>query len=231
MIINVLASGSKGNAYFIDNDTPLLLEAGIRFKDIQQDLDFQVSRMAGCLISHEHMDHAKAAKNMLRGGVDCYLSKGTVEALGLCGHRVHVIEALRQFRIRDWAILPFQTIHDATEPLAFLMANRKGDKILYATDTEYIAYRFVGLTHILIECNYSMKILRDNVASKAVDKDLKRRVIQSHMSLETLIDFLKANDLSKIEEIWLLHLSDTNSDAEGFRRTIRELTGKVVKVA
>jgi len=159
------------------------------------------------------------------------MSKGTSEVLGLNGHRVHIIEALKQFRIRDWAILPFQTIHDATEPLAFLMANQKGDKILYATDTEYIAYRFTGLTHILIECNYSMKILQNNVANKTVDKDLKRRVIQSHMSLETVCGFLKANNLSKVKEIWLLHLSDTNSDAEGFRRTIRELTGKVVKVA
>lgn len=45
------------------------------------------------------------------------------------------------------------------------------------------------------------------------------------------IDELKANDLSKVREIWLLHLSDGNSDAERFKREVMELTGKPVYIA
>lgn len=44
------------------------------------------------------------------------------------------------------------------------------------------------------------------------------------MSLETCIELLKANDLSKVKEIHLIHLSDSNSDAEEFRRTIEDMT-------
>jgi hypothetical protein len=51
------------------------------------------------------------------------------------------------------------------------------------------------------------------------------------MSLETCKGFLRANDLSRVQEIWLLHLSDANSDAARFKREIQELTGKVVYVA
>ncbi|MNU00815.1 hypothetical protein D3C72_2440420 [compost metagenome] len=44
-------------------------------------------------------------------------------------------------------------------------------------------------------------------------------------------DFLKANDTREVDEIWLLHLSDGNSDAELFKREIQELTGAAVQVA
>ena len=226
------ASGSTGNCYWLtDGSTPLLLEAGIQFKEIQKQLNFRVSELAGCLISHEHKDHSKAVPDMMKAGVNCYMSQGTVEALDVTGHRIHIIKAKQQFQLGTWTILPFETQHDAAEPLGFLMVNQGGDKLLYATDTYYIRYRFAGLTHVMIECNYSLDILRANVAAGLVEPALKNRILQSHFSLEHVKDFLKANDLSKVREIWLLHLSDGNSDAERFKREIQELTGKPVYVA
>ena len=208
----------------------MLLEAGIPFRRIQQGLNFKVSQLAGCLITHEHQDHSKAAKDMLRAGIDCYMSEGTATALKLTGHRVHVVKATEQFQVGNWQIKPFATIHDAAEPLGFLMASR-GVKMLYATDTEYIPNRFRGLTHILVECNYSREIVKRLMAAGELDMELWRRVIQCHMSLETVEGFLKTNDLSQVQEIWLLHLSNGNSDANQFKRTIQGLTGKVVKIS
>ena len=167
----------------------------------------------------------------MRAGIDCYMSRGTAEALGISGHRLHIIKAKQQFRIGTWTILPFETQHDATEPLAFLLANQDGDKMLYATDTYFIRYRFRGLTHIAVECNYSLDILRSNVEAGTVDKALKNRILKSHFSLENVKKFLLANDLSKVEAIFLLHLSDGNSDAERFKREIQALTGKPVYIA
>ena len=227
-----LASGSRGNCYWLtDGSTPLLLEAGIQFKEIQKQLNFRVSELAGCLISHEHKDHSKAVPDMMKAGVNCYMSQGTVEALDVTGHRIHIIKAKQQFQLGTWTILPFETQHDAREPVGVILANQDGDKLLYATDTYYIRYRFAGLTHVMIECNYSLDILRANVAAGLVEPALKNRILQSHFSLEHVKDFLKANDLSKVREIWLLHLSDGNSDAERFKREIQELTGKPVYVA
>jgi phosphoribosyl 1,2-cyclic phosphodiesterase len=173
-------------------------------------------------------DHSKAVKDIMRTGIDCYISAGTVEALGLSGHRLHIIKAKQQFKIGTWTMLPFDTQHDAAEPLGFLLANQAGDKLLYATDTYYIRYKFHGLTHIMVECNYSLDILKRNVDAGAVPKELKSRILKSHFSLENVKRFLQANDLSKVQEIWLLHLSDNNSNAERFKREIQELTGKMV---
>lgn len=223
----MLASGSSGNAYFVsDGKTPLLLEAGIPFRLIKRGLNFQVCQIAGCLISHEHSDHARAAPEIMRAGIDCYMSRGTAEALKLSGHRLHIIKALNQFGIGTWAIKPFQAHHDAAEPLCFLMADQSRGKLLFATDTAYIAYRFEGLTHLMIEANYSAPLLKDNTPSS----ELRRSILQDHMSLETLIRMIRANDLSKIEEIYLLHLSDNNSNADEFKRRIQEVTGKPVYV-
>ena len=167
----------------------------------------------------------------MHAGIDCYMSRGTAEALGISGHRINVIKTKQQFRIGTWTILPFETQHDAAEPLGFLLANQDGDKLLYATDTYYIRYRFQGLTHIAVECNYSSDILKRNVEAGAVPKELKSRILKSHFSLENVKRFLQANDLGKVQEIWLLHMSNGNSDAERFKREIQELTGKMVFVA
>ena len=185
-------------------------------------------RLALYLTSTSYADHSKAVKDIMRVGIDCYISAGTVEALGLSGHRLNIIKAKQQFRIGTWTALPFDTQHDAAEPLGFLLANQAGDKLLYATDTYYIRYKFHGLTHIMVECNYSLDILKRNVDAGAVPKELKSRILKSHFSLENVKRFLQANDLSKVQEIWLLHLSDNNSNAERFKREIQELTGKMV---
>jgi phosphoribosyl 1,2-cyclic phosphodiesterase len=167
----------------------------------------------------------------MRAGIDCYMSDGTAEALGISGHRVHIVKAKQQFKISTWTILPFEAEHDAAEPINFLLANRSGDKLLYATDTFYIRYTFKGLTHIMIEANYSMGILKANVEAGTIDPILKNRVLKSHLSLENVKKFLQVNDLRKIQHIYLIHLSDINSDAERFKREIQELTGKHVIIA
>ncbi|MGI6078998.1 MAG: MBL fold metallo-hydrolase [Fastidiosipilaceae bacterium] len=227
-----LASGSRGNCYWLtDGSTPLLLEAGIQFKEIQKQLNFRVSELAGCLISHEHKDHSKAVPDMMKAGVNCYMSQGTVEALDVTGHRLHIIQAKQQFQLGTWTILPFETQHDAAEPLGFLLASKTGEKLLFITDSYYCKYKFTGLNYILIECNYALDILNKNLDAGRVPEALKKRILTSHFSLEHVKDFLRANDLSKVQEIWLLHLSDGNSDAERFKREIQELTGKPVYVA
>jgi phosphoribosyl 1,2-cyclic phosphodiesterase len=232
MEIKILASGSSGNCYYVnDGKTPLLLECGLPFQEIRLGLGFRVSEIAACLVSHEHQDHAKAVKDMLKAGIDCYMSEGTRVALGVSGHRIQIARAKEQFVVGTWTVLPFDTVHDAAEPLGFLLASSTGGKLLYATDTAYLRYRFRGLTHIMVEANYSMDILRANVETGTVPVELKNRLIKSHFSLENVKDFFRANDLSRVQEIWLLHLSDNNSDAERFKREIMELTGKLVHIA
>ena len=227
--ITALASSSKGNCYHItDGKTPVLLECGIRFKDIQRGLNFETTSIAGCLISHEHKDHIFALKDVLKAGIDCYMSAGTANTINIEHHRIHKVEAKSPFKIGTWTIMPFDVNHDVSEPLGFLMVNQVGEKLVFATDTYYIKYKFKGLTHIMVEANYSTKILDENIANGRVPEGMKMRLMRSHFSLENVKEFLKSNDLSKVEEIWLLHLSDGNSDAELFKKEIAEITGKPI---
>ncbi len=232
IMITPLASSSAGNAYQVtDGKTSLLLEAGIRFADIRKALKFRVSDVAGCLISHEHGDHGNAAADLMRAGIDIYASTGTLSALKLNGHRAKVIHAKEQFQVGTWSVLPFDIQHDVAEPLGFLLMNQAGEKLLFVTDTYYIRYTFSGLTHIMVECNFSVKILDQNILTGRVPYSMKSRLLRSHFSLENVRDFIRANDLSRVQEIWLVHLSDTNSDANLFKREIQSITGKPVYVA
>ena len=232
MDIQVLASSSKGNCYRVsDGQTSLLLECGIPYKEIQRGINFKTSELDGCLITHEHKDHCKSIKDVMKAGVDCYLSQGTADALKVAGHRLKIIKSKQRVKLGTWTILPFDVQHDCAEPLGFLLAGLDGEKLLYATDTYYIKYKFNSLTHLMIECNHSYKILNDNVEAGYLPLSMKKRLIQSHFSLENVKKFLMANDLSKLQEIWLIHLSNGNSNAEEFKREIQELTGKPVYIA
>lgn len=225
-------SSSAGNCYHVtDGRTELLIEAGLRFADIRKALDFRVSRLAGVLISHEHLDHSRAVADLARAGVDIYASQGTIVSRELSGHRIKEIEPKKQFTVGTWTVLPFDVEHDAEQPLGFLLANRDGDKLVFITDSYYCRYTFSGLTHICIECNYSLQILDANIAAGRVHPAMRPRLLRSHFSLENVLDFLRANDLSKVQEIHLLHLSDSNSDEELFKRRVQETTGKPVYVA
>lgn len=229
--IKTLATGSTGNCYHIsDGHSSLLLECGIKFKSIQQALNFNTSNIAGVLVTHEHKDHCKAVKDVADRGLDIYMSQGTTDAIGIQHHRIRPVACKQTFKVDTWTILPFDVQHDAAEPFGFLIANQDGEKLLFATDTYYIKYKFPGLTHLMIECNYSQRILNENVESGRIPEFLMYRVMQSHFSLENLLVFLKANDLSKVQEIHLLHLSDSNSNEDLFKREVQAATGKLVYV-
>ena len=208
-----------------------MIEAGIAWPLIRQKLNFQTSSLSGCLISHEHGDHAKAVRDAMKGGVDCYMSRGTADALKVSGHRVKTLQSKTLVEIGGFKVLPFDTRHDAAEPLGFLIADSVGEKLLYLSDTAYSPYRFDGLSIIMCECNYSLEILDANVSAGVIPATLRNRIIRNHFGIENVFAFLKANDLRHCREIILLHLSSDNSDAAAFKREIAELTGLPVYIA
>jgi len=228
--IKTFGSSSNGNCYLLkDGDSYLLLEAGIQPKRMQLDW----SKVEGVLISHEHQDHAKYAKEIIkRTGADLYCSEGTSSVLrGVPSHRIHVASSKRSFSIGGWKIMPFDVEHDAKEPLAFLIETPTKRRVLFATDTYYIRYKFTGITHLMIECNYSLEILERNYQHRKIDKKQRNRIITSHFELNNVRQFLQSNDLSKLQEVHLLHLSDRNSDAEQFKREIQAIVGVPTYIA
>lgn len=232
MIIKSYASSSKGNLYSLcDGRTSVLLEAGIRFSILRQAVNYKLSEFAACLCSHEHGDHARSVYDLLTSGMDVFMSGGTADALDLKHHRLHIIRAREEIQIGSLVIMPFETQHDAEEPLGFLICSRESkEKLLFATDTYYIRYHFSGLNYIMIECNYELRILNDNVTKGLIPEAHKNRVLKSHFALENVLKFLDVTDLSKVKKIYLLHLSEGNSNAERFQEIIEKRFYRPVEV-
>ncbi len=228
-----LASSSRGNAYLLQAEgvQPLLLEAGLpirQLRDKLRDHGVSLADLAGCLVSHEHGDHAKAVKDLLKAGVDCYASLGTIRALSVMHHRIHIVSSA-VFRVNEWVVRPFDLEHDAEEPKGFLIATTFGardtDSLLFIPDTSFLENRFQGVTMIAVECNNISELLSKNILKGHIPAIVGRRVRRNHMSLENLIQMLKANDLSRCRQIFLMHLSDSNSDERAMKEAVQAATG------
>lgn len=226
MNIEVLASGSKGNCYLLHSKhNTLLIECGIRFKRIKEALNFNLSNVVGCLVTHVHADHCKSIKDLINAGIDVYTSKGTIEALNIKSHRIKPIRAKEKVIIDNFEILPFDIEHDAPESLGFLIKDMlSNEKLLFITDSYYCKYKFKAINYLMIECNYDADILQKNYEEGFIYAKQYERLLKSHMSFENCKEFLKANDLSKCKEIYLLHTSTRHSDTDRFKREIEELT-------
>lgn len=239
MKIEVLGTGSSGNCYKVKiGRATLLLECGLPYKVIQKKLDFKVSEIDACLVTHEHMDHAKAVKDLMKAGVDCYMTKGTAEALKVNGHRLHNFyknpDRGWQYNfklLKDLIILPFEAVHDVAEPVSYFIKTRDDkESLVFVTDTAYMKYKIPACDVLMIECNYVKSRLDENVRLGNINTNLRNRIVKNHLSLESLVEALRAASLDRCRKIYLLHLSDGNSDEKLIKRTIQERTGVEVVV-
>ena len=87
------------------------------------------------------------------------------------------------------------------------------------------------MTHLMVEANYSEKILLENVAAGTVPEAMAKRVIQSHMSIEQTEELCRAASSQNLRQIFLLHLSNSNSNAMEFSDRIKKATGAEVYIA
>jgi phosphoribosyl 1,2-cyclic phosphodiesterase len=235
MRLSVIFSNSAGNAYILRASTGacLLIECGVRFDRIKQALGFNLRMVVGCLITHNHLDHCKAVSEILASGIDVYSSKGTHEAMGtLSHHRSRVLKTMAPAKLPGgFTVKTFDTQHDCPEPVGYLIQHEECGTVLFLTDSYYCEYNFKGLNNIIIEANYCQEIIDARVSNGSNPKFLRDRVLESHMSLSTCKQTLQAYDLSAVNNIVLIHLSDGNSDEAKFKKEVQEATGKTVHVA
>lgn len=232
MKLKVLGSSSSGNCYLLQSNSgeTLIIECGVDIKEIKKALNFDFSKVVACLVTHGHKDHSKEVERLKLLGVPIYMSFGTFEEIHASSNfKAHVLKNSESYRIGSFIVVPFDVKHDAREPLGFLISHDECGLILFATDTYYIPYSFndCEVHHVMIECNYSKEILRQN---NQLEK-LRDRIMQSHFELEDVKDFFIANQFSELRDVTLLHLSNANSNAEQFVNDMYKLTKKPVYVA
>lgn len=232
MELKVLGSSSKGNCYLLDSGNEvLLIEAGVRFSEVKKALAFNLRRVVGCLVSHEHNDHAKYIKNMVESGIRTLAIGEVWESKGITHEPCAVVlDYGKSYRFGEFRVKAFPACHDV--PCAgFFIDHPSSGRILFLTDSYTCEYNFPGLRHVMIECNYSDKCLYKAIAEGRTMSSQRERLMTSHMELGTCKTFLQSLDLSEVEDIVLLHLSEQNSNEKEFVKQISATTGKYVCAA
>ena len=199
MNIKILATGSEGNVALV-NDS-FLIDCGMTYSWTINKLKHILP--SAILVTHEHKDHAKAVPQFLKRLVDIYMTNGTAAALGLeenfC---LRIIRPGTIFSIGDVKILPFLTVHDAAEPVGFILRD-DNERVLFLTDTGKLP-RFNGtFDKIFIEANFSTETL----LATDINPALKQRILANHLSIEKVKAFLTQQ---AIPEVTLLHQSKTH---------------------
>lgn len=234
-MLRILSTGSssEGNNYILECEgEQLLIEAGVPLKKVRKALGYDMTKIVGCIVTHNHGDHFSCAREYVDYGIPVYATDGTLanipkdERFGF-----HAVAYKQMYMVGGFRVMPFVTEHDAPEPCGFLIDCIDGNRVLFATDTYYLRYKFANVTIYMIECNYDEKILQRNIREGIVHPSVGERVRKSHMSLSLCIASLRANDLSKTVAVILIHLSGNNSKGEEFTKAVKEATGKPVYVA
>jgi len=226
MIFKSFTSGSHGNCFLIDDgETRLLVDAGEKVGRLREKMRPEsLADVAGCFVTHEHADHGKGVKDLVKLGVDVYGTAGTFKALGVRGHRANEVRAHGEVvKVGTWSVYVFDTIHDVAEPVGYVFVSSAGDRVLYVTDTKLLRYRFNGITQIIIEANYcEERLLRE-------DREKFARVYANHLSVQRAVSIVERHKPA-LESVFLMHLSDSNGDAEGFLSAVQAAAGVPVYV-
>jgi phosphoribosyl 1,2-cyclic phosphodiesterase len=223
MKLHVIGTGSKGNCYILEsnNNERLIIELGVRFKEIKEAIKFDLKSVEGCLCTHLHNDHAMSVKDAVKAGLNVYsiIDQANIK-----------IENKQTYQIGSFKVMPLEAKHDVPCSM-FLISHPESGVILFATDTIYLKYKFENLSHIIIEANYCENILDEYELYGRSNEYVSNRVRRSHMSVQQCEKTIMQNDISNVQNIVLIHLSDSNSHEVKFKKQIEETTKKNVTVA
>lgn len=205
-----VGTGSAGNCYLLTvNGQTLVIEAGVNFTAVKKALNFDLSKVVGVLVSHEHGDHSKFVKDFVKFGKKVYCTFGTSEVLKL--KSCVLVRNLHSFQIGIFRITPFEIFHDAKEPCGFLI-EFEDKRLAFITDTNDLNIRLKDIDYWVIEANYCNEMLKKS----SLDISLKKRIQQSHMSIDRCKTILEAHNAEKSKLVLLIHASDNHSNKEEF---------------
>jgi len=186
-----------------------MIECGVSWQQIRKALDYRITDVVGCLLTHEHKDHCKAVSDVTLSGIPLMCSKGTAEALGVQNAHTENTCTFGDFKIRAW-----KGEHDCRELWIFLIqCISDGERLLFATDTALIRQNFstVKIDYLAIECSYENDYLIEKEEQGAINTNHARRLLDSHFSIKACKNYIRQYiNLSRLRAIHLLHLSGSN---------------------
>jgi len=233
MRFSVLASGSSGNAIYVENDEhAFLVDAGLsgrKMEELFASVDRSMKKLSGILVTHEHSDHIKGLGVLARKyKVPIYANAKTWMAMEhLVGNipleqRFHFdMETVKTFGSLD--IQSFAVSHDAADPM-FYVFHENGRKLVLITDTGYVSDRMKG--HIkgadsfVFESNHDVGMLQMG----RYPWSIKRRILSDvgHVSNEDAAVAMSEVVEEKPTRIYLSHLSKDNNMKDLARMSVSQ---------
>jgi phosphoribosyl 1,2-cyclic phosphodiesterase len=229
-----IASGSNGNCYYIGNSRDaVLVDAGISARTIltrmkNQNLD--ASRIKGIFITHEHSDHAMGARVLSRKlHVPVFVTSRTFVGM-YPNHKPlgpRFFEPGREIKVGSFVIHPFLKNHDAAEPCSFRIEHdglHVGVFTDIGTPCDNVRKHFEMCHALFLETNYDDTMLREG----SYPWSLKQRILSDHghLSNDQAFELLKNHSGSKLEVVFLSHLSAENNTPEKAIGRFEELKEK-----
>ncbi len=222
MRVCLLASGSKGNAIFVDSGSSrILVDAGLSAGDIISRLaavGVEGSDLDAVLISHEHSDHIRGAGALCRKlKIPLMLSYPTRREITISLKKIDVIEfeSGYPFAFRDTLIDPFPITHDACDPVGFTIEGGNG-KIGIATDlgiaTRLVSDKLRGSRILVIESNHDEDMLLNGPYPWHLKQRIKSR--HGHLSNTESTQLLEETIHPGLDGVFLAHLSEVNNDPD-----------------
>src|SRR5690554_1165897 len=230
---SVLASGSTGNAFYIESDQEkLLVDAGLSGKQLDHlfsKIHVDPASLSGILVTHEHSDHIKGLGVIARKyNLPIYANEKTWKAMeGLIG-KVHSeqqfifpMESVKSFGSLD--IESFAVSHDAVDPM-FYVFHENGRKLVIITDTGYVSDRMKGIIRgadsYVFESNHDISMLQMG----RYPWSIKRRILSDvgHVSNEDAAVAISEVVFEKPTQVYLSHLSKDNNMKELARLTVKQ---------
>lgn len=215
-------SSSLANLYEIQTvEGRLLIECGALMKKIKEALNYDLSNIHGCLVSHGHKDHCASMDKLMGEGINVY------STLTTDGRRHHEID--KYMTIGPFRIYAFPLCHDV-QCTGFIVMH-DGESLLFITDTGKIPQRFEMLFDIVaIEANYYDDVLDYQVQTGRYPEFIAKRIRKYHMRIDQTKEYLKdCCDLSRCREIHLLHMSEVVEKEDVIKDFSKQFIG--IKVA
>lgn len=232
MKLHILGSNSLGNGYVLESDSEaLLIEAGVSMRHVKKALKWQLNKLVGAIITHEHNDHSAFIKEVVASGCAVLALKEVFASQGLLGKPfTKEIVPFKGYKVGGFRIKPLPVKHDVP-CVGYIIQHDDMGKLLFITDTITFDYLVPGLTAVMIEANYADDILNENIAREPKKAPQRYRLLNSHMEICETKRILAEQDLTAVENIILIHLSDDNSDESRFIAEVHDQTFKTVYAA
>jgi phosphoribosyl 1,2-cyclic phosphodiesterase len=221
-----LGSGSSGNGFLLDTgDIALLIDCGVAVRACQfaiRELGV-ADRLAGIVVSHEHIDHVRAIPSITRKlDIPLITTTGTHGALRTT-LRLDRRASGERYSNGSLEVTFIGVSHDAAEPCGFV-AEHDGTRVAVFTDLGHVSQAVLeaiaSADIVVLEANYDRQMLING----PYPAHLKRRIQgpAGHLDNDDCATALAATVSARTRAIWLAHLSDKNNQPEIAVGTVRE---------